>query len=156
MRDLMHPNAEQQFLKYGLPVILPQSDVLEVGPDSDNVIKNHLVKAGHKYTCCDLDHPLQVWHPKFDAVVCSNVIEHVARPWEFVDWLAGLLKTGGILVLGCPNSWPHHPSVTDDYFRIWPAGMRILLTQAGLGVDIAIWEQGHHESVDTIAVGRKP
>jgi len=39
----------------------------------------------------------------FDAVLATDVIEHVAHPDEFVVKLARLVKPGGILVLSTPN-----------------------------------------------------
>ncbi|MEI7605831.1 MAG: methyltransferase domain-containing protein [Rhodospirillaceae bacterium] len=38
-----------------------------------------------------------------DAVLCLDVLEHLADPWAVVSRLAGLLKPGGVLVASIPN-----------------------------------------------------
>ncbi|MBF2734795.1 MAG: bifunctional 2-polyprenyl-6-hydroxyphenol methylase/3-demethylubiquinol 3-O-methyltransferase UbiG [Betaproteobacteria bacterium AqS2] len=43
---------------------------------------------------------------KFDAVVCMEMLEHVAAPAQAVAALAGLLKPGGDLVTGTINRTP--------------------------------------------------
>jgi len=46
----------------------------------------------------------KVLNSKYDAVVSYDVIEHVADPAEFMTTMAGLLKEGGVLVVGTPNA----------------------------------------------------
>jgi 2-polyprenyl-6-hydroxyphenyl methylase/3-demethylubiquinone-9 3-methyltransferase len=40
---------------------------------------------------------------RFDAIVATEIIEHVAHPDEFLSRLAALLSPGGIIVLTSPN-----------------------------------------------------
>lgn len=39
-----------------------------------------------------------------DAVVCADVLEHLARPEETLAFLAGLLRPGGVAVVSLPNA----------------------------------------------------
>jgi trans-aconitate methyltransferase len=41
---------------------------------------------------------------RFDAVICSEVIEHVEAQYSFVSLLASQLTDGGVLVLTTPNA----------------------------------------------------
>jgi len=50
---------------------------------------------------------------KFDIVTCSEVIEHVEDPREFVEQLAQVLVDGGSLVLTTPNG-----RFRDSYFQV--------------------------------------
>jgi len=43
------------------------------------------------------------WPQKFDVVTCFDVIEHVADPPDLLDYLLGLVKPGGLLLMRIPN-----------------------------------------------------
>lgn len=45
------------------------------------------------------------WEERFDLLLASEVLEHVAEPDAFVGGLARSLKPGGILVLSTPQPW---------------------------------------------------
>lgn len=45
------------------------------------------------------------WDEKFDLVLCSEVIEHVANPKHFLGGLADATRSGGILILSTPQPW---------------------------------------------------
>jgi 2-polyprenyl-3-methyl-5-hydroxy-6-metoxy-1,4-benzoquinol methylase len=45
------------------------------------------------------------WQYQFDLVLCSEVIEHVQKPSEFMTGLANSVRPGGILVLSTPQPW---------------------------------------------------
>ncbi|QJW88303.1 class I SAM-dependent methyltransferase [Spirosoma taeanense] len=39
----------------------------------------------------------------FDVVLCGDVLEHLVDPWKTVRQLTAFLKSGGIIILSCPN-----------------------------------------------------
>ncbi|MFA5802762.1 MAG: class I SAM-dependent methyltransferase [Thermoleophilia bacterium] len=39
----------------------------------------------------------------YDAVVCADVLEHLAQPEDVLEQLKGLLKPGGVVVMSVPN-----------------------------------------------------
>jgi 2-polyprenyl-6-hydroxyphenyl methylase / 3-demethylubiquinone-9 3-methyltransferase len=65
-------------------------------------------------------------HRRFDAVVASEVIEHVADPARFLVTLAGLLKPGGVVVLTTLNrsakSMVVAKVLAEYVLRVLPAG----------------------------------
>lgn len=67
----------------------------------------------------------------FDAVFCSQVLEHVMDPWQAASEMARALRPEGYLVITVPfigylHNEPH------DYHRFTPHGARRLLEEAGL------------------------
>jgi SAM-dependent methyltransferase len=51
---------------------------------------------------------------RFDIVVSFDVIEHVEKWWTFLENIRGLLKQGGVAVVGCPNRVAHF-----DFSEFW-------------------------------------
>jgi 2-polyprenyl-3-methyl-5-hydroxy-6-metoxy-1,4-benzoquinol methylase len=43
------------------------------------------------------------WSAPFDAVVCADVLEHLARPEELLARIRGWLRDGGTLLVSVPN-----------------------------------------------------
>jgi SAM-dependent methyltransferase len=70
----------------------------------------------------------------FDAVVCTQTLEHVTEPAQVVGEMARVLRPGGRLYLSAPQSWHQHQK-PHDYFRYTSFGLRYLLGQAGLRVE---------------------
>jgi 2-polyprenyl-3-methyl-5-hydroxy-6-metoxy-1,4-benzoquinol methylase len=48
---------------------------------------------------------MQPWEGRFDAVVASEVLEHIPDPRAFLGMLARCLKPGGLLILTVPNGY---------------------------------------------------
>ena len=67
----------------------------------------------------------------FDLVLCTETLEHVARPGLVLSELARVLKPGGSLALSVPFLHPVHQA-PHDYFRYTPHGLKMLLEAAGL------------------------
>lgn len=69
----------------------------------------------------------------FDTVICTQVIEHVPRPWLVIPEIYRVLKEGGHLLLSTPFLYPYHLEPR-DYFRYTRDGLRVLLEDAYFSV----------------------
>ncbi len=69
----------------------------------------------------------------FDAVLCSQVLEHVFTPEEFVRELHRVLRPGGLLLLTVPFVWDEHEQ-PHDYARYSSFGLADLLHRAGFEI----------------------
>lgn len=74
------------------------------------------------------DLPLQ--NDTFDAVLCTQVLEHVEHPRRCVQEFYRVLKQGGQLYLTVPMSQPEH-QIPYDFFRYTSFGLKSILQQAG-------------------------
>jgi SAM-dependent methyltransferase len=65
-----------------------------------------------------------------DLVFCTQVLEHLPKPWQFLEECHRVLKTGGRMVLSAPFYWPLHEEPR-DYFRFTRYGLQELVLSAG-------------------------
>jgi SAM-dependent methyltransferase len=84
--------------------------------------------ADEVQVACDTEH-LPFQDVCFDTVLCTQVLEHVPRPWVAAGEMARVLKPGGILILSCPQYWMLH-EIPRDYFRFTPYGLRVLFPES--------------------------
>lgn len=68
-----------------------------------------------------------------DAVLCTQVLEHVANPAQFLSELRRVLPVGGRLLLTVPFVWDEHEQPY-DYRRYTSFGLRHTLEAAGFRV----------------------
>lgn len=102
---------------------LADREILEIGP-GDGALSRRLVDAGARVTCLDLDEPekpieglvgfvrrdlgcgsLGLGGARFDAVIATEVLEHLRAPWTVLSSMVGALAPGAVLVLTIPNYW---------------------------------------------------
>ena len=132
-------------------------DVLEVGsrmtsPDAWWIV-NRALAAG-KWLGMDMQpgpgvdvvadlHKLPAeWAGRFSGVLCSEVLEHVARPWVALPALREVIRPGGWLVVTTLFSFPEH-GFPDDFYRYTRSGLTLLLEDAGF-VDVSTEYMGEH------------
>lgn len=118
-------------------------DVLDFGAGSGKQKRIILTKAT-SYTALDiepapgvdivgdvLDPPIA--DGTYDAIVSTQVMEHVKKPWIMAQQIARILKPGGTCIVSAPFITPYHAH-PNDFFRYTEAGMRSLLEGAGLEI----------------------
>lgn len=121
------------------------TDVLEIGSRMTNdkawwIVNRDLAKG--QWTGCDMQpgHGVDVvadihnlppeWAGRFSGVLCSEVLEHVARPWIALPKLREVISPGGWLVVTTLFAFPEH-GFPDDYYRYTRSGLKLLLEDAG-------------------------
>lgn len=77
---------------------------------------------------------LPFYNGSFDAVVATQLIEHIAHPNLFFAEVSRVLRSGSYLILTFPLINPLHEE-PHDYFRFTEHGVRILCKDHGLNVE---------------------
>lgn len=72
----------------------------------------------------------------FDAVLCTEVLEHLEWPRESIQEIYRVIKPGGRLFVTTPMSHPEH-QIPYDYFRYTSYGLQSVCEKAGF-VDVKI------------------
>ena len=88
-------------------------------------------RTGEVDLVADVQNMPEVADASQQAVVCTQVLEHVPRPWDAVRELARVLRPGGVLILSVPHLSAIHEA-PHDYFRYTRYGLTALLEEAGL------------------------
>ncbi|MCG8431853.1 MAG: class I SAM-dependent methyltransferase [Candidatus Omnitrophica bacterium] len=69
----------------------------------------------------------------FDALICTEVLEHVKTPAESLREAGRVLKPGGYIYVSVPQSWGLHYE-PDDYWRFTRYGIATLLESQGFSI----------------------
>lgn len=123
------------------------------GPDTWWIVNRDLasgqwlgidMQEGHGVDCVADIHALpSEWDGRFSGVLCSEVLEHVARPWVALPKLHQVIRPGGWIVVTTLTSFPIH-GFPDDYYRFTTSGLRLLLEDAGF-VDVETENSGQFQ-----------
>lgn len=121
-------------------------NVLEVGSrihDPDAWYLNNRDLAIGKWTGVDMQRgegvdivvdvenlPYVKWENKFSGILCSEVLEHVKRPWLALEGLYRVLQPGGWIIITVPFGFHRH-AYPHDYYRFTDEGLKALLDDAG-------------------------
>jgi SAM-dependent methyltransferase len=97
-----------------------------VGVDIDTPVTRAIGAADVFYDGRHLPFP----NESFDAVLCSQVFEHVFTPNDFLAEIFRVLRPGGHLVLTVPFVWDEHEQ-PQDYARYSSFGLASVLQTAG-------------------------
>ena len=79
------------------------------------------------------DGRIQIEDNYTDAVLSTQVLEHVENPTEYLSESFRILKDNGILILSTHGYWIYHPT-PHDYWRWTSAGLQKIIKQAGFEV----------------------
>lgn len=78
----------------------------------------------------DIHSPPAEWTGRFTGIVCSEVLEHVQRPWIALPQIRSLMQPGALLIVTVPACFPQH-AFPDDYYRYTESGLRALMEFSG-------------------------
>lgn len=140
-----------QFVKQSAASLAPGSLLLDAGA-GEGVYKRFFSHCEYKaadlavgetaWNYANIDyiaplHQLPVEDSTFDAILCTEVLEHLEWPRESVQEFCRVLKVGGRLFLTVPMSHDEH-QIPYDFFRYTSYGLRSICEHAGFAeVDIA-------------------
>lgn len=156
----MHLNSSLLFQKYASKIITENSKVLEIGPSSapspfqlivnnNKVIWETIDFVDTKYIDIDaaktLTYSLNSSYDfpfpdnTYDYILSGQVLEHVEKIWLWIKELKRILKPGGKIITINPVSWPYHEAPIDCW-RVYPSGIKALAEEAGLEIDLCLFE----------------
>jgi SAM-dependent methyltransferase len=75
-------------------------------------------------------HEMPIDNDSFDAVLCTQVLEHLEWPRESVKEMYRVLKPGGKIYMTVPMAHPEH-QVPYDFFRYTSYGLKSICKHAG-------------------------
>ena len=113
----------------------PLGRVIGIEPDTVAVRLAH--ERGHAHYCCGSGTDLPFPRAAFDAVLASDVLEHIQDDRQAVSEIARVLRPGGAAIISVPaHQWlfSRHDVALHHFRRYSKAGLRELLENGGLRV----------------------
>lgn len=151
-----------QFMRqHAIPLLKPGMKVLDAGSGHlpEQVLRTELLATGASLRTNDfnmgpgVDDAMDVSEmtyadSSFDAVICTQVLEHVKSPPKTVAELARVLKPGGHLFISAPQSaWLHN--LPWHYFNPTRFGIELLLEQNNMVIETCAPQGGHFSLLAT-------
>jgi SAM-dependent methyltransferase len=90
-------------------------------------------RSGDTDMLADIQSMPQIHDASFDTILCSQVLEHVPRPWDAMGELARVLRKDGTLILTVPHLSIIHEA-PHDYYRYTRFGLAALCEPCGLEI----------------------
>jgi len=125
------------FQKESLQKISDHSLILDIAPQDHNTLSG-LDLGGHVFETLDIDpnsgatyiaditETTDIPSSRFDAVFCTEVLEHVRDPFRAILEIKRVLKPGGLFFASSPFNFRIHGPLPDNW-RFTEHGWRILL-----------------------------
>lgn len=107
-----------------LPIIEPYVETylgldLDINPNADLTIQpSGLVNIGDRH---------------FDAIISTQVLEHVIEPKSYLQEAHRILANDGTLIITTHGYWMYHPDPT-DYWRWTSSGLRKIIEESGFEI----------------------
>jgi len=149
----MHTNSRLAFTEHAARYFRDGDRVLEIAADGRPSTYQRHLSGQYEWKTADLASEVTAWNDvshvdyempteyevpapdgAFDVVLSGNVMEHVRRPWEWMQEMARVTRPGGLVITIAPISWPYHEAPIDCW-RAYPEGLRALLEYSGLLVE---------------------
>jgi len=110
--------GSQMFRETCSHLVYKSQDFGQYTTDEKKMISGKNNSANEKYQYGELDYIGNIWDvdersETFDAILCTEVFEHIPYPIETVQEFSRLLKKGGKLILTAPSNCLRH---MDPYF----------------------------------------
>jgi len=135
--EKLRTNVEKFMSTMGTRYARPGIRLLDVAPQDHQGAKPFL-PAGVEYHTLDIDPksgatyiadlcncaPI-VGYSKYEIVVCTEVLEHTRQPFDAVNSIYGMLKTGGLAFISTPFNFRIHGPLPDCW-RFTEHGLREL------------------------------
>ena len=90
-------------------------------------------RSGGTDLIADVQAMPEVAGDSMDTILCTQVLEHLPRPWDALAEIARVLRPGGHLILSVPHLSAIHEA-PGDFYRYTRYGLESLLGDAGLEV----------------------
>jgi predicted SAM-dependent methyltransferase len=90
----------------------------------------------------------------FDAVLCLHLLEHVAKPWEIIENVYHVLRSGGLFYVSIPTfGFPKH-DYPKDYWRLSEEAVRevIMKDYAILDLEHGQTKYGKHPIINCLGM----